>query len=261
MPKASSSTPGCADDPGHTKYKISGGTVTGSATAWGSITSTVGGTKSANTCTQASESSVMPSFVYNAANYPSVHSYDFDVAAEYTAFNTYLNAHKGSLSGTFYLTGGGASTPVNFPSNTTVTGDLTIVATDSPIDGGNGIDATGTSDKLIVLASWYTPTGGAASCAGNGGNPGDCAIGFKNNFNPDDVNTAVLLYAPNGGIAMKNNAAFQGAVYGLNVQFKNNMELDYDSRVSQVVGFGENTLTITNWRECDPGSVTTSSCG
>jgi Tfp pilus assembly protein PilX len=258
--KASSSTPGCTDDASHSKYKISGGSVAGDATAWGAITSTVSGTKSANTCTLASESQAMPPFTFNSGNYSSVHTYNFNVASEYTAFNTYLNANKNSLSGTFYLTGGSSSTPVTL-NGVTVSGDLTVVATGSPIEGGNGIDASGTSDKIVVLASWYTPSGGAASCAGNGGNPGDCAIGFKNNFSPDDVNTAVLLYAPNGGIAMKNNAAFSGAVYGLNVQFKNNMELDYDSRVQQIVGFGDSTLDITDWQECDPGSVTTSSCG
>ena len=56
--KASSSTPGCARRSRPPKYKISGGTVAGNATAWGAITSTVSGTKSQSTCTQASASAV-----------------------------------------------------------------------------------------------------------------------------------------------------------------------------------------------------------
>ena len=147
-----------------------------------------------------------------------------------------------------------------------MTGDLTVIATDAPIDASSGgIGASGSNDKLVVLASWYSAP--ASGCATNGGNPGDCAIGIKNNFNVNSSslsggnNTAVLLYAPNGPVAFKNNADFQGAVYANNIQVKNNMNVTYDSRLEQIVGFGESTLQITDWQECDPGSVTTSSCG
>ena len=74
-------------------------------------------------------------------------------------------------------------------------------------------------------------------------------------------NTAVLLYAPNGPIAFKNNADFQGAVYANNIQVKNNMNVAYDPRLESIVGFGYTTLQITDWQECDPGTVTTSGCG
>ena len=92
----------------------------------------------------------------------------------------------------------------------TVTGDLTVVATDAPIDASGGIGASGGMDKIVVLASWYSAP--ASSCSTNGGNPGDYAIGIKNNFDMStstlsgDDNTAVLLYAPNGPVAFKNNA-------------------------------------------------------
>jgi len=151
-----------------------------------------------------------------------------------------------------------------------VSGDLTVIAdadasgNAAPIDASGGIGASGTNDKVVVLASWYTAP--ASGCATNGGNPGDCAIGIKNNFAPGNSsitggdNTAVLLYAPNGPIAFKNNADFQGAVYANNIQVKNNMNVTYDAKIGQIVGFGATTLQITDWQECDPGSVTTSSC-
>jgi len=155
--KASSNTPDCTDDPGHTSYKISGGTVAGNATAWGTISSTVAGTKTINACTESQETKTIPQFVFNPANYPtsSFHSYSFPT--DYAAFNSYITANKANLSGTFYITGGGASYPVSLD-GTTVTGDLTVIATDAPIDmSGSGIGASGSTDKLVVLASWYEP--------------------------------------------------------------------------------------------------------
>ena len=263
--KASSSTPSCADDPGHATYNIgASGSITGSATAWGAISSSVGGTSSPSTCTSASATKSVPTFTFNAANYPAgtVHTYVFP--ADYAAFNTYIAANKTNLSGTFYITGGGASYPVSLDGST-VTGDLTVIATDSPIDmTTDGMSANGSTDKLVVLASWYAAP--ASGCTTTGGNPYDCAIGFKNNFSmsPSSLgggdNTAVLLYAPNGPIAFKNSAEFHGAVYANNIQVKNNMNVAYDPRLEQVVGFGVSTLDIEDWEECDPGAVTTTSC-
>jgi Tfp pilus assembly protein PilX len=273
--KASSSTPDCNDDgingSDHLLYKITGGTVAGNATAQGAITSTVAGTKTQNTCTQASESQLIPTFQFNTANYPAATLHTYTFPADYATFNSYIAANKNSLSGTFYIQGGGSSYPVDL-GGVTVTGDLTVYAAAlngngaaSPIDASGGIGASGTGDKLVVLASEYSAP--ASGCATNGGNPGDCAIGIKNNFSPSSStlsggdNTAVLLYAPNGPIAFKNNADFQGAVYANNIQVKNNMNITYDPRLESIVGFGYTTLQITDWRECDPGSVTTSSCG
>lgn len=262
--KASSSTPGCSDDPSNTKYKIgSSGSVAGDAWAWGSISTTVAGTSHPSTCTAAAATEPIPTYTFNAANYPAgtVHTYTFP--ADYATFNSYIAANKTNLSGTFYVAGGGASYPIDI-NGVTVTGDLTIVATASPIDGQNGVSASGSNDKIVVLASWYAAP--ASSCTTNGGNPGDCAIGFKNNFNmlgsslSGGSNTAVLLYAPNGPVAFKNNAEFHGAVYANNIQIKNNMNVAYDPRIGQIVGFGDATLDITDWQECDPGPVTSSSC-
>lgn len=264
--KASSSTPSCADDPSNTKYKIgSSGTVSGSATAWGTISSTVTGTKTPNTCTAAPATKPIPTYTFNSANYPAgtVRTYSFPT--DYATFNSYIAANKNNLSGTFYITGGGASYPVSLD-GTTVTGDLTVVATASPIDmTSGGMGASGSGDKIVVLASWYAAP--ASGCTTTGGNPADCAVGFKNNFSMSSSslsggnNTAVLIYAPNGPVAFKNNAEFHGAVYANNIQVKNNMNVAYDARLDQIVGFGNATLDVENWEECDPGAVTTSSCG
>jgi hypothetical protein len=267
--KASSSTPGCGDDATHTKYNVSGGTVAGNATAWGSISSSVSGTKTANTCTQASESKPIPTFQWNTSNYPAATLHTYTFPAGYAAFNSYIAANKSNLSGTFYISGGSASYPVTLD-GVTVTGDLTVIAdadaigNAAPIDASGGIGASGTNDKVVVLASKYAAP--ASGCSTNGGNPGDCAIGIKNNFQPSSTsltggdNTAVLLYAPNGPVAFKNNADFQGAVYANNIQVKNNMNVTYDAKIGQLVGFGATTLQITDWQECDPGAVTTSGC-
>jgi hypothetical protein len=263
--KASCSDQLCDGDTANTKYKITGGSVAGNATAWGSISGTVSGTKTPNTYTAASESKSMPTYTFNAANYPTATFHAYSFPTDYAAFNSYIAANRSNLSGTFYITGGGASYPVSLD-GATVTGDLTVIATDAPIDmSSSGIGASGTNDKVVVLASWYAAP--ASGCATNGGNPGDCAIGIKNNFNVSSTdlsggsNTAVLLYAPNGPVAFKNNADFQGAVYANNIQVKNNMNITYDARLDQIVGFGATTLQIESWQECDPGSVTTSSCG
>jgi hypothetical protein len=262
--KASSSTPNCADDPTSTFYNVGpNGEIKGDATAWGTVSAVVDGTKSNAKCTAASETQPMPTYTFNAANYdPStLHTYSFP--ADYTAFNNYIAANKASLSGTFYITGGGASYPVDL-NGVAVGGDLTVVATESPIDASAGMSAANTNDKIVVLASWYSSP--ATSCSTNAGNPADCAISFKNGFDMDPSNlgsgdnTAVLLYAPNGPVAFKNSANFNGVVYANNIQIKNHMNVSYDPRLEQIVGFGTKTLDVDDWQECDPGPVTSTSC-
>jgi len=265
--KASSSTPGCADDPSHGAYEVqNGGSITGTVTTWGTISgSGPSGTHYPLTCTGAGAPKTIPSFSFNVANYPAgtVHQYTFP--ADYTTFNTYISTHKNNLSGVFYIEWGSGSKPVDL-GGVSVGGDLTVVATNAPIDASAGIRAAsgGTTYKLGVLASFYAAP--ATTCTTNGGNPSDCAIGFKNNFAPIDGsvtggdNTAVVLYAPNGPVAFKNNADFLGAVYANNIQVKNNMNVIYDPRVDQIVGFGTVTLDIDLWLECRPGALSDTTC-
>ncbi|MFM7616177.1 MAG: hypothetical protein ACKO72_01765 [Actinomycetes bacterium] len=263
--KASSSTPGCADDMLHARYSVANdGTIAGTVTAWGSITgSGSSGTRSSQTCTTAAASERMPTFTWSPANYPAASLRTYTFPADYALFNAYLAANRSGLQGTFYIEGGSAATPIDL-TGVSIIGDTTIVATDAPIEASGGVGAANTTDKILTLVSYYAAP--ASSCTTNGGNPGNCAIGFKNNFDMSSTsltggdNTAVLLFAPNGPIAFKNSAQFNGAVYGNNIQIKNNMNVAYDPRIDQIVGFGDVTLDINVWMECTPGPVSTSAC-
>jgi hypothetical protein len=250
--KASSTSPGCADDPGHDKYRVSANSIGGKLTTW-SIFAT--GQSDASklftmTCTEAPATKPIPEFHYNPANYDPA-PVEFDCATGCADdFQSYVNAHKNNMQGTFVVLG-----PTNDPdqyvdiTGIKVSGDLTIIA-NGPImadQGSADVTAANDDDKLMVLVSYYEPPGGAA-CASNGGNPGDCAIGIKNNFQVTD-NTATLVYAPNGPVAFKNNAEFFGAVYADNIVMKNNQITTYDPRVEQVVGFGPVTLEQESWQE------------
>jgi hypothetical protein len=264
---ASSSSPGCSDDPTNLQYDVANdGTIDGAVTAWGTINgSGLSGSQSPLTCTVAAATKTIPAFSYSPANYPAgtVHEYEFP--ADYATFNAYIAANSADLSGVFYIEGGDSSTPVDL-GGVSVDGDLTVIATSAPIDASGGIGETegNTDDKLVVLASFYAAP--ATNCSTSGGNPGDCAIGFKNNFAvgdgdvTDGGNTAVLLYAPYGPVSFKNNADFLGAVYANNIQVKNNMNVVYDPRVDQIVGFGDITLDIELWLECRPGELTDTDC-
>lgn len=243
---AASSAPSCSDDPSGTKYIVNvGGSIAGTTITWG--TKTGGGstgTLFTHVCKAAPATKPMPPFTYNPLNYnPAPMEF-----ASPAAFSAYLSTHKSSLSGTFYVHGGDANNPVDI-NGVTIAGDTTIIAESAPIDafGGVGVGAANNNDKVFVLVSYYQPAVGA-TCTNNGGNPSDCAIGIKNNFQPTN-NTATLLYAPNGPCAFKNNADFDGAVYCKNIVLKNNMNLTYDPRVDQIVGFGTVTLEQESWVE------------
>jgi hypothetical protein len=237
--KASSTSPNCSDDVGHTKYRITGGTIGGNASTWNSaISSSVSGTSLTNVCTPAPATKPIPSFTYNPNNYdPSPSEY-----ASVAAFQTYLNSFGSNLSGVHYVQGAGQIDLTGV----SIAADTAIIATNATI-WANGVSSANNSDKLFVLVSfWQAPAN--VVCTDNGGNPDECAIGMKNNFQPSD-NTATLVYAPNGPVAFKNNAEFKGAAYGANIVIKNNMEVEYDARVDQIVGFGPVTLERDSYIE------------
>jgi hypothetical protein len=244
--KAKSTVPGCADDVTHQHYNVNViGTISGAVTAWGSKTgggST--GTFTAGVCLLAPASVQVPTFTYNPVNY-SPAPVEF---ATPTAFGTWLATHKSNLSGTYYVHGGGASDPVDL-NGVTIGGDTTIIAESAPINafGGAGLSDFNANDKVLTLVSYFAPAPGSA-CTDNGGNPADCAVGIKNNFDPQK-NTATLIYAPNGPVAFKNSAQFNGAVYANGIVLKNNMDLVYDQRVDQIIGAGTVTLETESWIE------------
>jgi hypothetical protein len=245
--KAASTTPGCTDDPGRFRYNIfNNGSITGSTTLWGNhFGSGSTGTLQTGKCLAAPVTKTMPAFSYNPLNYdPAPSEY-----ASVSAFMTWLKtgSNKQQFQGVHYVQGPG----VIDLNGVRVVDDAAVIATGAKIyaEGAQGLsDLNDGADKVLVLATWYTPPAGSA-CTDNGGNPSDgCAIGIKNNFQPNGQ-TATLLYAPNGPCAFKNNADFFGAVYCNNIVLKNNMDLTYDARVEQVVGFGESTLQVEQWLE------------
>jgi hypothetical protein len=244
--KAKSTAPDCADDPTHLHYNVNVvGSISGAVSTWGAKTG--GGSTGPFTpsvCLAAPATQPIPAFTYNPANY-SPAPVEF---ATPTAFNTWPSTHKIGLSGTYFIHGGGATDAVDI-NGVTISADTTIIAESAPIDafGGTGVDAANSNDKVLVLASYYTPAPGVA-CTNNGGNPADCAVGIKNNFQPSS-NTATLIYAPNGPVAFKNSAEFDGAVYANSIVLKNNLDVVYDPRVEQIIGAGPVTLQTESWRE------------
>jgi hypothetical protein len=246
--RASTTNPdeNCAGEP-LGKYKVAAGSIDGKVTTLGTQVSGADPAKTfTNVCTHAPATKPMPTFNWEPSNYdpPPV---EF---ASPSAFKTYVNANKASMQGTFVINGGGQNDPVDI-TGIQVSGDLTIVAWNAPITADNGsadVTAANNNEKLVVLVSYYSPPAGAGACASNGGNPGDCAIGIKNNFQVSD-NTATLVYAPNGPVAFKNNAEFFGAVYASNIVMKNNQVTTYDPAVEQVIGFGPVTLSQESWQE------------
>jgi hypothetical protein len=244
---AASTAPDCSDDPTHLKYNVNVvGSISGAVSAWGNKTG--GGSTGTFTplvCVAAPASLTMPTYTYSASNYSPTPT-EFSTPSD---FNAWLAAgHSRGLSGTFFFHGGGAGDAVDI-NGVSIAGDTTIIADAAPIDafGGSGLSDANNTDKVLTLVSYYTPPAGSA-CTDTGGNPSDCAVGIKNNFQPNN-NTATLIYAPNGPVAFKNNADFIGAVYANDIVLKNNLHVVYDARVDQIVGFGPVTLQTESWTE------------
>lgn len=237
------------------RYKVNiTSAVSGNLTTWGTKTGagTVAGTLSQNTCTSAPATLPMPTFVYNASNYDPVTLHEYGSpgapsAIAVTEFQAYLAANRTSMRGTFYINQAG---PVNQDnridlSGMVITGDLTIVS-NTPVyaaaAGDNGTDA------IVMIASMYDPPAGTACDVNH--DASECAIHAKNQFSISGT-TAVLLYAPYGPVAVKNNAEQFGAIYSESMEIKNNQTMTYDPRVDRIVGYGPVTLEQTKWVELD----------
>jgi hypothetical protein len=203
----------------------------------------------------------MPNFTFALANYNPNPQLFNSVAS----FQSYLSMHASNLSGVFQVCGAGVIdlTGVQVGGDTTIiagsvlNNDFTQPDPNCPAAQmwANGVGAANHNDKILTLVSYYNP-GAGGSCTNNGGNPENCALGFKNNFQPND-NTATLMYAPVGPCAMKNNPGnnndnYDGAVYCNNIVMKNGQNITYDPRVDRIVGFGSTTLERESWQELKP---------
>lgn len=234
-----------------------GAQIAGNVTTWGSKigSGTVGppGTVTSNLCTSAPATRSMPDFTYASSNYDpaTLHEFGTPDTASATAvqdFQSYVDAHQEAFFGTFYVNQAGAvNQDVRIDlTNVVVTGDTTIV-TNTPIFTNGTSDST--QDAIVVLATTYQPPTGS-SCDVNQDNS-ECSVHLKNNFETSG-NTAVLVYAPFGAVAVKNNQIQFGTIYADAIEVKNNQALTYDSRVERVVGFGPVTYEVESWIELAP---------
>lgn len=249
---ASVASPGCAVAAGPYRVTVSS-IITGNLTTWGTLSGTPPlGTTSNNTCTEALTPETIPDFSYDAVNYdPStIHNFGTPTLSSATAqadFQAYLTANAASFEGVFTIFQSGALGQANRIdlSGAELSGPITIV-TNLPIYGGTLDDSPAGSGGIVVLFSSYDPPG-ATVCDVNDDNS-ECSIHFKNGLDVP-IDYPVLMYAPFGPVAIKNNSTGYGAVYSESIFVKNNQTWVYDGRVDRIIGFGEATLVINSWLE------------
>lgn len=257
--KASAPT-GTACNPASTSYEITGGSVAGSATACGRITSSSALSQPGTSSTPPTVES-LPGYTFSPANYPSLTCYGGvgtcnegnTSATAVSNFDVYKEANELSLSGQFAIwqTSPSQSTVLDLE-GITIGGDLTIV-TNAPISFGltSTIGSVGNLDRTVVIVSTYVPPTGT-SCTTNGG---DCSIYSANKIefyqgDLDDPNDgiAALVYTP-GKLAVKNSgSAADGALYAGSMDIKNGFDINYSARIAAILGFGTG-LSPTLWQE------------
>lgn len=235
------------------KVQLDGGTVVhGNVVTWGNLqgAGTVLGTTNSTTCRAAQPVEDLPPYSFAASNYGSVTYFGTPTTPSATAvtdFQTALSAAGNRIQGAYYINQAAPLTQsqrLNL-TNTIITGDTTIV-TNTPVFTNDTTDDPTVTDAIFALVSTYDPPSGTV-CDVNQDNS-ECSIHLKNNFSVSGK-TAVLVYAPYGPVAVKNNAEQFGAIYADSIQVKNNQTMTYDDRVARLVGFGEVTLEVTDWQE------------
>ncbi len=250
--------------------------VTGAAKACGSIAGTV---SAASTSAGVSSSQpvpvTFPAFTFDPDNYSSdtsdpLHLQCYptggtcgsnDSPTAVSDFNSYVSAHKTSLTGTFavWQRTPSSSTYINLD-GITLSGDFTLV-TNAPVNFGNTSEVTTTSSSIaadLVVNSSYQPTASCTAALVNTGGA-DCSIYGKNAIefdagdatDPDD-GVVGLLYTT-GKMSFVNSAnnfdsTGDGALYAQSMDFKNGFNIIYNSRVERVLGFGT-TLEQVLWQE------------
>lgn len=238
--KASVSAASCENEIA-SNYNVRGGTVSGNVTTFGAMTSGTAGSKSENTCTQAPAPKAVPGFTFDPANYDPETLHEFSSAAEFNAYN-------GPYVGTFRVNEPSPSQARRLDlSGWSITGSVTIV-TNAPIyTNAINDDAlpSGSAAELVLVSSYRPPT--ATGCSVNHDNS-ECSIHAKNHLSAT-CKTAVLMYAHNGPVAIKNNSKMCGSVISDGILIKNNQDLNYDERFDRVSGFGEDAFVIGRWEE------------
>lgn len=246
----------CATAPTVPHFNINGGTIRGSATSLGNVSSSVTGPIRNNTCTPAAPKKELPPFNYDPNNYDPATLRTFSSAS---AFNSWSRSTSGTNRvGTFVIDEPAPSQAnrVELCDNTScsqgwrISGDVTVI-TNAPIYGEEVTDVATSVKKKLVLVSHYEPPANSSNPCKNEGSQhstSECAIHYKNHF-AADCKTAVLLYADKGMVSIKNNADFCGSIVSSGIQLKNNMTLNYDPSLDRTPGFGPTVYEISRWQE------------
>jgi hypothetical protein len=229
----------------HSNYNVQLGSVTGNVTTLGQVVGGTAGSTTQNTCTPAAPAQNLPEF--NEALYPLT----VPAFASVAEFNTWRTSNPSVGEGTYKINEPNPSQTNRVDlSGWHISGDLVII-TNAPVFTNDIDDAGLAPDEkatFIVVSHYAPPT--STGCDVNHDNS-DCAIHAKNHFN-ESCNTAALLFADQGPVAVKNNSAFCGAIYSEGILIKNNQELNYDSRFDRTTGFGSVTWEIGRWQELKP---------
>jgi hypothetical protein len=229
-----------ADD---SRYNIvASGTIKGNATARGSISGSVNGTRTPRNCQLRASNRTLPSYTWDADLYTG--------EVEYTSiasFNTWLSAHQSSLSGVVRLwdpicssSPSGASSVISM-NGATVTGDF-VFDTNCRVDANNDFTVSAPSSSVVNIIVQNASSSPAA-------------VTIKNNLTV--TNDAAVLFYSTGLIDVKNNLDEQGAVYSGAIAVKNNMDVVYDARVERSLGFGDVKYDRISWQECKASSTGT----
>jgi Tfp pilus assembly protein PilX len=274
------STATCATNGTNYAIKMSSGggsmAVTGTATACGAIDSGVtAASKAAGTSSSQPVPITFPAFTFDPNNYPSdptdplrLQCYPSggtcganDSTTATSDFNTYVAAHKTSLTGTFavWQRSPSSSTYINLD-GITLSGDFNLI-TNAPVNFGNTTTVSTTTSSISADAfvmSTYQPTGACTADLVNTGGA-DCSIYGKNAIefdsgvqsNPDD-GVVGLLYTT-GKMAFVNSSnniadVGDGALYAQSMDFKNGFNVIYNARVERVLGFGASYEQVL-WQE------------
>ncbi|MEX0873745.1 MAG: hypothetical protein WD646_11770 [Actinomycetota bacterium] len=247
--------PETCDGETHENYDVvmsSGSSIGGDLTTLGERLGggSVGGTIALHTCTAAPAPRPLPEFnpfvgTFDNPDDPD----DYLEFASVDAFQTWLTGQSGNIEGVLVVTEPAPSQAnrINL-SGANLIGDTTIVTNAPVFTNGIGDDGVADSAKFVVVSHYQAPI--STGCDVNH-DSSECAIHAKNNFDPD-CRVAVLLYADNGPVAVKNNNEMCGTVVSEGILIKNNQELNVDPRVQRTVGFGPTTWEIARWEEIPP---------
>jgi hypothetical protein len=222
-----------ADD---SRYNIvASGSILGSASARGTISGSVTGTRTPYNCQLRAATRSLPQYTWDPSLYTSPQTF-----STLASFQTWVNANQGNLTGVVRLwdpaCASGPSDAANVVNmnGATVTGNFVMVS-NCRIDANNDFTVTAPSSKIVNLIVQNASTSPAA-------------VTIKNNFTVTN-DAAVLVYST-GLIDVKNNIDDTGAVYAGAISIKNNMQVDYDPRVERSLGFGDLKYARQSWQEC-----------